>query len=113
MCCRSDKARWRTKTNNFFDVVDEVVKENGGMATVFVKSGDEYVRVATNLKKEDGSRAVGTILDPSGRAIAMINKGEACYGAATILCTPYLTGYDPIKDASGTVIGIYHVGYMK
>jgi hypothetical protein len=102
-----------TKMNNFFDVVDEVVKENGGTATLFVKAGDEYVRVTTNVKKEDGSRAIGTILDPNGPPIAMIKKGEAYYGEATILGKPYVTGYDPIKDASGNVIGIYYVGYMK
>jgi hypothetical protein len=102
-----------TKMNNFFEVVDEVVKENGGTATLFVKSGDEYVRVATNVKKDDGSRAIGTILDPKGPAIGMIKKGEAYYGEATILGKPYITGYDPIKDVSGNVIGIYYVGYMK
>jgi hypothetical protein len=102
-----------TKMNNYFDVVDEVVKENGGTATLFVKAGDEYVRVATNVKKDDGSRAIGTILDPNGPAIAMIKKGEAYYGDATILGKPYVTGYDPIKDASGNVIGIYYVGYIK
>jgi hypothetical protein len=102
-----------TEMNNFFDVVDEVVKKNGGTATLFVKAGDEYVRVATNVKKDDGSRAVGTVLDPAGPAIAMIKKGEAYYGEATILGKPYLTGYEPIKDASGSVIGIYYVGYMK
>ena len=102
-----------TKMNNFFNVVDEVVKENGGTATLFVKAGDEYVRVATNVKKDDGSRAIGTILDPNGPAIAMIKKGEAYYGEATILGKPYVTGYDPIKDSSGNVIGIYYVGYLK
>ena len=99
--------------NNFFDVVDEVVKENGGTATLFVKSGDEYVRVATNVKKDDGSRAIGTVLDPNGPAIAMIKKGEAYYGDVTILGKPYVTGYDPIKDATGSVVGIYYVGCMK
>src|SRR5215203_192192 len=102
-----------TKMNNFFGVVDEVVEENGGTATLFVKAGDEYVRVATNVKKDDGSRAVGTVLDPNGLAIAMIKKGEAYYGKATILGKPYITGYEPIKDASGNVIGIYYVGYVK
>jgi hypothetical protein len=102
-----------TKINNFFDVVDDVVKENGGTATLFVKAGDEYVRVATNVKKADGSRAIGTILDPKGPAIAMIKKGEAYYGDATILGKPYVTAYDPIRDASGNVIGIYYVGYIK
>jgi hypothetical protein len=101
------------KMNNFFDVVDNVSKEHGGTATLFVKSGDEYVRVATNVKKDDGSRATGTILDPNGAAITMIKKGEAYYGDATILGKPYVTGYDPIKDASGSVIGIYYVGYLK
>jgi hypothetical protein len=100
-----------TKMNKFFDVVDEVVKENGGTATLFVKAGDEYVRVTTNVKKDDGSRAIGTILDPNGPAIAMIRKGEAFYGEAIILGKPYLTGYEPIRDASNNVIGIYYVGY--
>ena len=102
-----------TKMNNVFDVVDQVAKETGGTATLFVKSGDEYVRVATNVTKSDGSRAVGTILDPKGPAIEMIKGGEAFYGEATILGTPYITGYEPIKDASGKVIGVYYVGYMK
>jgi hypothetical protein len=102
-----------TKMNNYFDVVDEVVKENGGTATLFVKAGDEYVRVATNVKKNDGSRAIGTSLDPNGPVIGVIRKGEAYYGDATILGKPYTTGYDPIRDKSGSVIGIYYVGYMK
>jgi hypothetical protein len=102
-----------TKMNNHFDVVDEVVNENGGTASLFVKSGDEYVRVATNVKKDDGSRAIGTILDPNGPVIVVIRKGEAYYGDATILGKPYSTGYDPIRDTSGSVIGIYYVGYLK
>jgi hypothetical protein len=102
-----------TKMNNDFDVVDEVAKENGGTATLFVKSGDEYVRVATNVKKSDGSRAIGTILDPNGKVIKVIRKGEAYYGDAMILGKSYVTGYEPIRDASGSVIGIYYVGYLK
>lgn len=103
-----------TKINNNFEVVDAVVKENGGTATLFAKTGDEYVRVSTNVPKPDGSgRATGTILDPKGKAIVNINKGEPFYGEVTILDVPYITGYEPIKDASGNVIGIYYVGYKK
>lgn len=103
-----------TKVNNNYDVVDAVVKEHGGTATLFAKTGDEYVRVSTNVPKPDGSgRATGTILDPKGKAIVAINKGKAFYGEVTILDVPYITGYDPIKDASGKVIGIYYVGYKK
>jgi hypothetical protein len=102
-----------TKMNNNFTLVDEVQKEKGGTATIFVKSGDDFVRVATNVKKDDGSRAIGTVLDPKGKAIAAISKGESFYGEVPILGKPYITGYEPIRDASNKIIGVYYVGYLK
>jgi Cache 3/Cache 2 fusion domain len=102
-----------TKMNNNFDLVDEVVKLAGGTATIFVKTGDDYVRVATNVKKDDGSRAIGTVLDPKGKVIASMQKNEAYYGEVEILGKPYITGYEPIRDPSKNVIGIYYVGYLK
>ena len=102
-----------TKVNNDFTIVDKVKAEAGGTATLFVKSGDDYVRVSTNVPGSVHGRALGTILDPKGKAIANINKGEAFYGEVDILGKPYVTGYDPIKDASGKVIGIWYVGYEK
>jgi Cache 3/Cache 2 fusion domain/LTXXQ motif family protein len=103
-----------TKMNNNFTVVDEVAKEDGrGMAaTLFVKGGDEYIRVATNIPKPDGSgRAIGTVLkDP---VLEYIQAGKPYYGKAPILGVPYVTGYEPIKDASGTIIGVYFVGYSQ
>lgn len=103
-----------TKINNNFDVVDAVGKEDGsGMtATLFVKDGDEYIRVSTSVPKPDGSgRAIGTVL--AGPALASIKAGQPHYGEVPILGTPYMTGYEPIKDASGAIIGVYYVGYKK
>jgi Cache 3/Cache 2 fusion domain/LTXXQ motif family protein len=103
-----------TKMNNNFTVVDDVAKEDGrGMAaTLFVKGGDEYIRVATNIPKPDGSgRAIGTVL--AGPALESIQAGKPYYGKAPILGVPYVTGYEPIKDASGTIIGVYFVGYSQ
>ncbi len=99
---RSDLYFGSTKINNSSDVVGAVLKENGGAATLFVKAGDGYVRIATTLKKDDGSSAVGTTMDPKGPAIAQINNGEAYYGDATVLDQPYVAAYEPVKDASGT-----------
>jgi hypothetical protein len=101
-----------TKMNNNFTVVDQVVKKVGGTATIFVKSGADYVRVATNVMRDDGSRAIGTVLDPQGKVIESINMNEAFYGEATILGKPYLTGYEPMHDALNNVIGIYYFGYL-
>ena len=103
----------KTKMNNNFDLVDDVVKQVGGTATIFVKSGEDYVRVATNVKKDDGSRAIGTVLDSKGKVIVNIRDDKAFYGETTILGKSYITGYDPIHDAANKVIGIYYGGYLK
>jgi hypothetical protein len=103
-----------TKVNNNFDIVDAVGKEdgNGMTATLFARDADEYIRVSTSVPKPDGSgRAIGTVL--AGPALASIKAGQPYYGEVPILGTPYVTGYEPIKDASGAIIGVYYVGYKK
>jgi len=103
-----------TLINNNFEIVDAVGKEDGkGMtATLFAKDGDEYIRVSTSVPKPDGSgRAIGTVL--AGPALASIKAGQAHYGEVPILGTPYVTGYEPIKNASGAIIGVYYIGYKK
>ena len=81
-------------------------------ATLFVKGGDEFIRVSTSVPKPDGSgRAIGTVL--AGPALESIKAGKGHYGEVPILGTPYMTGYEPIKDGSGATIGVYYVGYKK
>jgi signal transduction histidine kinase/DNA-binding response OmpR family regulator len=94
-----------------FEVVDRVKKLMGGTATIFMRQGDGFLRVSTNVPKEGGGRAVGTMLNPKGRAIAEIRRDEPFYGVVDILGKPYITGYEPIRDTSGATIGIYYVGY--
>ncbi|GAC1399490.1 MAG: hypothetical protein NVSMB59_20890 [Vulcanimicrobiaceae bacterium] len=101
------------KITNNFALVDEVQLQTGAATSLFVRSGDAYVRVATTIRKDDGSRVTGTFLDPTGKAFAAIATGDAYYGDASILGKSYVTGYDPIRSADGTVIGIYFVGYPK
>ena len=94
-----------------FELVDGVTSTLGGTATLFVKSGDEYVRVSTNVKKADGSRAVATTLDPNGKAIAAIRQKQPFYGVVDILGNPFITAYEPMTDSNGDVVGIWYVGY--
>jgi hypothetical protein len=101
-----------TKMNNNFAVVDEVAKEGGEemAATLFVKGGDEYIRVATTLPNRDGrGRAVGTVL--AGPALESIKAGKAYSGVEVVFGTTYTADYEPITDASGAIIGVYVVGY--
>jgi hypothetical protein len=100
-----------TRVNGNYEVVDAVKAQVGCTATLFVKKGSDFIRVSTNVIKDDGSRAVGTPLDPKGKAYAAIVKGEAFYGVVDILGHPYDTGYEPIRDASGATVGVYYVGF--
>ncbi len=96
---------------NRFELVDGLVGRMGGTATLFVASGEEFVRVTTNVRKPDGSRAIGTVLDPKGKAIAAIREGKSFAGVVDILGSPYFTAYEPIVGAGGKVIGVYYAGY--
>lgn len=95
---------------NDFTLVDQVVKEFGGSATLFVRAKDEYVRVSTTILRE-GKRAVGTILALHGRAASYIMRGEPYFGMVDILGEPYITGYMPMIDQDKRVIGIWYVGF--
>jgi hypothetical protein len=100
----------KTNVNIDFIIVDGLKTKYGGTATFFVKKGDGFMRISTNVMK-DGKRAVGTMLDPNGPAIAMIKQGKPFYGIVDILGTKYDTGYEPIVTSSGDIVGIYYVGY--
>ena len=93
-----------------FTNVDRFTSQTGGNATVFVTSGDDFVRISTSVKKENGERAIGTLLDRGHAAYPLLRAGKPYIGLATLFGKQYITEYDPIKDASGATIGILYVG---
>ena len=54
-----------TKMNGNYTLVDSLKEKFKCTATFFAKKGDGFVRIATNVIKDDGSRAVGTNLHNS------------------------------------------------
>ena len=100
------------KINNNYDVVDEIKKSSGATATVFVKDGDDFIRVSTNVLTPEGKRGVGTAL-ARAKAYEAVKKGESFCGDVDVLGTPFAACYQPIKDAGGQTIGVTYVGYKK
>ena len=96
--------------NMDFSIPDKFTNETGVIATIFAADGDEFVRVSTSLKKENGDRAVGTQLDHAHLSYAPLRAGNTYIGLATLFGKQYITQYDPIKDASGKVIGVLFIG---
>jgi methyl-accepting chemotaxis protein len=93
-----------------FAAVDQIRTMSGGVATIFVRSGDDFLRVTTSLKKEDGSRALGTFLDKESPAYKTIMAGNTYFGKAHLFGRDYMTKYSPIKNHDGQVVGIAFVG---
>lgn len=100
------------KINNNYDVVDAVRKAHNATATVFVKSGDEFVRVSTNVLTPEGKRGVGTQLARNA-AYDAVSKGQQFCGPIDVLGTAFDACYNPIKDASGKIIGASYIGHKK
>jgi methyl-accepting chemotaxis protein len=93
-------------------IVDRVTSYVGGTATLFVYDdpSQQFVRRTTNVKKENGDRAVGTQLAADHPAQAVIRRGEAYKGPAVLFGRRFYTAYQPVFGAAGKVIGIVYVG---
>ncbi|MBY5610592.1 HAMP domain-containing protein [Rhizobium leguminosarum] len=91
-------------------LVDRTAQSIAGVATIFQKQGSNYVRISTNVKKENGDRAVGTKLVAEHPAQPVLARGEAYYGPAELFGRKFMTGYFPIKNASNANVGILFIG---
>ena len=97
------------------DMIDRVGYLTGETATVFVwdEETKDFWRRTTNIKKDDGSRAIGTPLGQKGAVYPIVTKGETFRGEAVILGKAYYTIYAPIFSPEGKVIGILYAGVLK
>ncbi|MFA6191071.1 MAG: methyl-accepting chemotaxis protein [Sulfurimonas sp.] len=100
-----------TLLNKNFGIVDDFSKNySGTVATIFLRTGEEFVRINTSLKKDDGSRAFGTNLDHNNPAYKKLFMGEEFVGKANLFSKEYMTRYIPIQ-INGTVEAALFIGY--
>ena len=90
--------------------VDHVNQKTGCVATVFVCDGADFVRLATNVKRSDGQRATGTVLNPKGLAIARLSQNAPHEGVVYVLGKPFAAVYEPLVSSAGEVLGALYVG---
>jgi len=104
--------------NRNFEIVDkinEIVHEGQeyqgneiGTATIF--QGD--LRISTNVKNQDGSRALGTLVSDEVHD-RVILQGDRWVGEAFVVNASYITAYEPIRDPMGLIVGMLYVGVLK
>lgn len=86
--------------------VDDLNRITGANATVF--AGD--TRIATTVKRPDGSPATGTKLAAGPARTAVIERNAPYRGMADILGVSHFTVYEPLRDPEGRPVGILFVG---
>lgn len=91
--------------NNDAVVVDKIGDNSDSLITIFL--GD--TRITTTVKKEDGTRAIGTQASPEV-VEKVLKQGQTFIGNANVVGTECDTIYTPIKDKSGQIIGMWFVG---
>ena len=99
-------------------VVDEAARLVGGTVTLFqrMNAEGEMLRIATNVRKADGNRAIGTYIPlklPDGSpnpVLATVLKGEVYRGRAFVVNAWYVTAYAPLFDDARNVIGMVYAG---
>lgn len=104
--------------NRNYEIVDKVKEtvykgetfkgKDIGTATIF--QGD--LRVSTNVKTQEGSRAIGTRVSEAVNEQVLV-KGQPWLARAFVVNDWYKTAYEPIRDIDGRIIGILYVGILE
>ena len=79
-----------------------------GTTSIFL----DNVRVATNVERDDGSRAIGT---QSSDEVSeeVLRRGRGWAKRAPVLDTWQIAGYEPITNGEGSRIGMIYAGFPE
>ena len=92
------------------EVFGDVTYEGKPVGTVTLFLWD--VRIATNVIQLDNTRALGTRLWEQVHH-KVLEQGERFADRAFVVNDWYLSAYDPIRDPTGTIVGIIYVGLLE
>jgi two-component system NtrC family sensor kinase len=104
--------------NRNYEIVDEIKRtvfqdltykgQDIGTATIF----QDDLRISTNVKNADGSRAIGTRVSEEVFDQVVVN-GKPFIGRAYVVNNWYITAYEPIENINHKIIGILYVGILE
>lgn len=101
-----------------FEIVDKIKQtvfqdvvydgKDIGTATIFL----EDLRISTNVKNEDGSRAIGTRCAEDVYN-QVVKEGKQWIGRAYVVTSWRISAYEPIRNINDKIIGILYVGILE
>ncbi|MCF8365752.1 MAG: methyl-accepting chemotaxis protein [Bacteroidales bacterium] len=93
-------------------IVDKIKEMSVQTATIFQKIPQGFLRISTNVMKQNGERAIGTYIPNESPVIKTIMTGKTYRGRAYVVNDWYLTAYEPIL-INGEIQGILYVGVKE
>ncbi len=104
--------------NRNYEIVDKVKQtvyqdvvykgQDIGTSTIF----QDDIRISTNVKNNNGSRALGTRVSEEVYDQVVLH-GLPWIGTAYVVNNWFITAYEPIRDIYGRIIGILYVGVLE
>ena len=94
---------------NNTEIVDRIMHNTKCAATIFQKTSQGFVRIATNVINNSGERAIGTSINYDSPVVQTIEQGLPYYGRAFVVNDWYYSAYEPIK-INGEIVGMLFVG---
>ncbi len=99
----------------FIDTINDLIYRAAGLpagsqgtATLFL--GD--VRISTNVRLFEGTRALGTRVSQSVRD-AVLGRGDVWLHSAFVVNDWYISAYEPLVDSYGQRVGMLYVGFLE
>jgi len=91
------------------EIVDKITNMTHTNTTIFQKIDGGYLRIASNILKADGTRAINTYIPNSSPVVQSIENDKSFKGRAMVMDQWFLTSYHPLK-VNGVIIGMIFVG---
>ena len=99
-----------SRLNKNFQPVDRFTELTGAVSAVYVKDGNEYIRITSSLMNEDGERILLDNISASGEIYKNIENKSKFIGLEKIAGKNYMSVYTPIIR-EGEILGALYIGY--
>lgn len=87
----------------------QLSEQSGQAVSIMALVPDGLLRVATSVKRKDGSLSSGTFIPNESPVVKAISKGDKFSGRALVAGQWFITTYEPITE-NGKVVGAFFMG---
>ncbi len=93
-------------------MVDQLSEDLGTVATIFQIDNNDFRRISTSIRDDQGQRVVQTTLGTDHPGYLQLSRGQRYEGETELFGESYFTVYEPLRDGED-VIGLLFMGVSQ